>query len=222
VPCAIIAANERWTTFTLLDDIDTASIAALLEAVVMRIDADDDYGSSVFFFGPDGWSAELVVELAPDAPTLTTADRDLLALRPEHSLERCQHASNRRYIRTHSVAAVRRLVLPGDTSVRLVADVERDRLLAPRRPGSGLNRRWRCARSAGCRRSSCRRVATGRPWITRSVLALAHRQRALEHVGDADAGAPVVQHVLDDLDLLVLGEHVERHAGRLQLPSCDG
>jgi hypothetical protein len=44
---------------------------------VMRIDADDDHGGSVSFFVPDGWSAELVVELAPDDPTLTTADRDL-------------------------------------------------------------------------------------------------------------------------------------------------
>jgi hypothetical protein len=77
VPCAIIAANERWTTFALLGDVDTGNVAAVLEAVVMRIDADDDHGSSASFFAPDGGSAELVVELAPDDPTLTTAGRDL-------------------------------------------------------------------------------------------------------------------------------------------------
>jgi len=79
VPCAIIATNDRWTTFALLDEINTANVAAVLDAVVMRIDADDDHGSSASFYAPDGWSAELVVEMMPSDPTLTSADRDLFA-----------------------------------------------------------------------------------------------------------------------------------------------
>jgi hypothetical protein len=79
VSCAIIAVNNRWATFAVLDEIDTASIAAALDSVVLRIDADDDHGSHVSFFAPDGWSAELVVELVPDDLTLASADRDLLA-----------------------------------------------------------------------------------------------------------------------------------------------
>jgi hypothetical protein len=79
VPCAIIATNRSWTTFALLGEIDPVHVAAVLGAVVMRIDADDDLGSSVSFHAPDGWSAELTIELAPDDTTLTAADKKLFS-----------------------------------------------------------------------------------------------------------------------------------------------
>ena len=79
-PCVVLASNRGWTSFAPLGEPPTGeTLSRALAAPVLEIWCDDDAGTTLAFFAPDGWSAELPIPLgvAPEPPG--PADRALLA-----------------------------------------------------------------------------------------------------------------------------------------------
>jgi hypothetical protein len=78
--CALVAANRSWTTFALLDDrdLDAGVVARQLGVAVVQIWTDEDHGTTVRFYGADGWEAELPIERGGGGK-LSAADEQLLA-----------------------------------------------------------------------------------------------------------------------------------------------
>lgn len=79
-PCVVLASNRSWTSFAPLGDPPTGkALARALAAPVLEIWSDDDAGTTLAFFAPDGWSAELPIPLGIEPEPPGTADRALLA-----------------------------------------------------------------------------------------------------------------------------------------------
>ncbi len=79
-PCAVLASNRSWTSFAPLDDPPPGeALARALAEPVLEIWSDDDAGTTLAFFAPDGWSAELSIPLDVEPEPPGTADRALLA-----------------------------------------------------------------------------------------------------------------------------------------------
>jgi hypothetical protein len=79
VRCALLRVGRSWTSFAVLDDdeLDGGRIATAMDAAVAQIQSDDDLGSGAQFYGPDGWSAQLFIDIDGSAPS--DADDKLLA-----------------------------------------------------------------------------------------------------------------------------------------------
>ncbi len=78
-PCVVLASNRSWTSFAPLGDPPTGdTLSRALAAPVLEIWSDDDAGTTLAFFAPDGWSAELSIPLGVEPEPPGTADRALL------------------------------------------------------------------------------------------------------------------------------------------------
>jgi hypothetical protein len=78
VRCAVLGSNRSWTSFAIVADTpELGPIAEALGAAIVQIWSDDDLGSAVWFYAPDGWSAELGLDFDGGKPS--AADRTLFA-----------------------------------------------------------------------------------------------------------------------------------------------
>ncbi len=79
-PCVVLASNRSWTSFAPLGDPPAGdALSRALAAPVLEIWSDDDAGTTLAVFGPDGWSAELPIPFGVEPEPLGPADRALLA-----------------------------------------------------------------------------------------------------------------------------------------------
>jgi hypothetical protein len=75
--CAVLASNRSWTSFVPLGRMPSGeAMSRALGAPVLAIWSDDDHGTNLDFFTPDGWNAELSISLHHEP--LGAPDRDLL------------------------------------------------------------------------------------------------------------------------------------------------
>lgn len=78
-PCVVLASNRSWTSFAPLGDPPAGDVLArALAAPVLEIWSDDDAGTTLEFFAPDGWSGELPIPLGVEPGPPGPADRKLL------------------------------------------------------------------------------------------------------------------------------------------------
>lgn len=79
-PCVVLASNRSWTSFAPLGDPPAGDVLSrALAAPVLEIWSDDDAGTTLEFFAPDGWSGELPIPLGVEPEPPGPADRKLLA-----------------------------------------------------------------------------------------------------------------------------------------------
>lgn len=74
---ALLASNRSWTSFVPIGRMPSGeAMARALGAPVLAIWSDDDHGTNLDFFTPDGWNAELPIALRHEP--LGASDRELL------------------------------------------------------------------------------------------------------------------------------------------------
>jgi hypothetical protein len=80
VRAAIVGANRSWTSFAIVGsaELDAGAMARALRVAVLQVWFDDDAGVSLNACTPDGWSAELPIELGGGGKR-SDADAKLLA-----------------------------------------------------------------------------------------------------------------------------------------------
>jgi hypothetical protein len=79
-PCVVLASNRSWTSFAPLGDPPTGdALSRALGAPVLQIWSDDDAGTTLVFFSPDGWSGELPIVRGAESEPPGTEDRAILS-----------------------------------------------------------------------------------------------------------------------------------------------
>jgi hypothetical protein len=79
-PCVVLASNRSWTSFAPLGDPPAGDLLSrTLDAPVVEIWSDDDAGTTLEFFAPDGWCAQLPIPLGVEPEPPGPAARQLLA-----------------------------------------------------------------------------------------------------------------------------------------------